>query len=70
MRLSSGAAGGGERFGAPAQVRGALLARSGTDVPAAAVRAGGGTSAAEKDVVAAFGLTAVDHAVHLSLFKG
>ena len=70
MRLSSGAAGGGERFAALAQVRGALCARSGTDVPAAAVRAGGGTSAAEKDVVAAFGLTAVDHAVHLSLFKG
>ena len=70
MRLSSGAAGGGERFAALAQVRGALCARSGTDVPAAAVRAGGWTSAAEKDVVAAFGLTAVDHAVHLSLFKG
>ena len=70
MRLSSGAAGGGERFATLAQVRGALCARSGTDVPAAAVRAGGGTSAAEKDVVAAFGLTAVDHAVHLSLFKG
>ena len=70
MRLSSGAAGGGERFGALAQVRGALCARGGTDVPAAAVRAGGWASAAEKDVVAAFGLTAVDHAVHLSLFKG
>ena len=65
VRLS-GATGGGVRFSALAEVRSAFCARSGTNPLLAAIRTGGLMDAAVKKKVAVLGLTAVDHAGHLS----
>ena len=70
MLYLPGTEGAVQRFGALAEVGGALCTRGGADSFFAAVRAGGRVSAAMEQKVAAFGLTTVDHAVHLSLFTG
>lgn len=63
---SAGAAVWGQGGGVPAEEFGTFRCVCRTELRFAAVRAGALLFAAEEDIVAALGLTAVNHAVHLS----
>ena len=59
----------GSKYGLPAEIVGAFCRRGRTELRFTAVRAGALLHAAGKNVVAAFGLTGVNHAGHPFLFS-